>query len=88
MERFPCAECRAIFRDLWEAHRAANGAGPDQPPPELEEWIAQLNLYDCAGIRATSNLWKAWRRLQAHRTLTGHNVSVLPIPPDGFSSSN
>jgi len=87
MDGFPCEECQAIFRDLWEAHRA-NAESGDHTPEELEQWIAQLNIYDCAGMRATSDLWKAWRRLQAHRTLTGHNVSVLPIPPDGFSNSN
>jgi len=88
MTDFPCAECQAIFRDLWDAHRAANGEGRNQTAPELEEWIAQLNMYDCAGMRATSDLWKAWRRLQAHRTLTGHTLSVLPIPPDAFLNSN
>ena len=60
MDGFPCEECQAIFRDLWEAHRA-NAESGDHTPEELEQWIAQLNIYDCAGMRATSDLWKAWR---------------------------
>jgi hypothetical protein len=39
-------------------------------------------------MRKTSPLWKTWRRLQEHRNLTGHTLSVLPIPQNALTNPN
>jgi hypothetical protein len=55
---------------------------------QLVEWIRSLDEEECDRIRETSSLWKAWRRLQEHRRLTGHVLSVLPLPPNAISNPN
>ena len=57
-------------------------------PPQLSEWIRGLDEEECARMRESSSLWKAWRRLQEHRKLTGHVLSVLPLPPNAISNPN
>ena len=39
---------------------------------DLVNWLQELNEDSCAQMRETSPLWRTWRRLQDHRTLTGH----------------
>ena len=89
MDTLSCEECRAIYRELRDAAEEAR-MNPDQTatPHELADWLQQLNEDDCAQMRATSSLWKPWRRLMEHRTLTGHSVSVLALPPNAISNPN
>jgi len=54
----------------------------------IAEWVRQLDEEELARIRETSSLWKTWRRLQEHRNLTGHMLSVLPLPPHAISNPN
>src|SRR5438309_524884 len=79
----PCEECKAIYRELQEAAEEARNNQSDQnaTPHQLADCLQQLNEDDCAQMRATSSLWKPWRRLMEQRTLTGHSVSVLAVPP-------
>ena len=89
MDALSCIECRAIYLELREAlfgFASTPEVGID--PAQLGEWIRSLDEEECARIRETSNLWKAWRRLQEHRTLTGHVLSVLPLPPNAISNPN
>jgi hypothetical protein len=89
MDALSCSECRAICLELREALSVFVGTpevGVD--PAQLGEWIRSLNEEECARIRETSSLWRAWRRLQEHRTLTGHVLSVLPLPPNAISTPN
>jgi len=51
------------------------------PQGDLIEWLKQLHEEDRAQTRASSPFWKAWRRLQEHKVLTGH--SILPTAPPG-----
>jgi len=44
-------------------------------PQDLIAWLQELDEDDCARMRETSSLWKTWRRLREHRTLTGHSPS-------------
>jgi hypothetical protein len=82
MDSFACEECRAIYLEFREASRAASLrlAGDPSTPQGLAAWIQELNEEDCARMRESSNLWKAWRRLREHWTLTGHSPSLLPVP--------
>ena len=89
MDALSCTECRAIYLELQEALSVFAGTpevGID--PAQLGEWIRSLNDEECARIRETSSLWKAWSRLQEHRTRTGHILSVLPLPPNAISNPN
>jgi hypothetical protein len=89
MGSFRCAECRAIYQELREAHRAATQNALDQHGAQkIADWVQQLNEEECARMRETSALWKTWRRLQEHRNLTGHTLSVLPIPPNALTNPN
>jgi hypothetical protein len=54
-------------------------------PHQLADWLEHLNEEDCARMRATSSLWKTWRRLMEHRTLTGHSLSLLSLPPNAIN---
>ena len=83
-----CDECRAIYLEFWEAADAMRRTKNLIPSSaDLVAWLNQLNEEECARIRETSPLWKTWRRLQEHKTLTGHSVSVL-LPPDAASNPN
>jgi len=74
----PCAECRAIYHDLAAGYRVAReNSAPGTAPRQLAEWVHQLDYDECARLRGTSSLWRAWRRLQAHRLQTGHSLSWL-----------
>jgi hypothetical protein len=90
MDPFSCDECRAIHRELRDAYLAATGSVVDRTsvPQQIADWVQQLNEEDCARMRETSSLWAAWRRLQEHRTLTGHYLSRLPVAPDAISNPN
>jgi hypothetical protein len=89
MDAFSCAECRAIYLELREALSIFQGTPEvDIDPARLGEWVRGLDEEECTRIRETSNLWKAWRRLQEHRTVTGHVLSVLPLPPNAISNPN
>jgi len=90
MDSHSFEECKAIYRELRNASEAARRNQPRQnaTPHQLAEWLQQLNEEDCAQMRVTSSLWKPWRRMMAHRTLTGHRVSVLAPPPNAMSNPN
>lgn len=87
MDGFACEKCRAIYREFQEASRRAHGRIAEHPGG-LAAWLAQLSEEDCARMRESSGLWKAWRRYQQHRTLTGHALSPLPLPPGPLSNPN
>jgi hypothetical protein len=86
MDSFACEECRAIYRELKDAHEAARVNRADQNPRDLVAWLEQLDEAECARMRDTSHLWKTWRRLQEHGARTGHSLSVLPLPPGVISN--
>jgi len=90
MDTLSCEECKAIYRELRNASEAARRNQPHQnaTPHQLADWLQQLNENDCARMRLTSSLWKTWRRLMEHRTLTGHSVSVLALPPNAMANPN
>jgi hypothetical protein len=87
MDTFSCEECRAIYRGLQDASAAArNGlANWESSPQQLAVWLEHLNEDDCARMRATSSLWKTWRRLMEYRTLSGHSLSLLLLPPNAIN---
>jgi hypothetical protein len=87
MDSFKCDECRAIYQELKEAHYAATQDTPDLPQ-QIADWVEHLNEEECPRMRETSDLWKTWRRLQEHRNLTGHTLSMLPVPPNVLSNPN
>jgi hypothetical protein len=89
MDSSPCAECRAIYRELQEAYVAAKVrlSGQTTTPQEIGTWIQGLDEEECAQMRETSDLWAAWRRWQEHRALTGHWLSLLG-PPNAISNPN
>jgi hypothetical protein len=90
MSRVLCDECREIYLELRKAAETVDWRqiGQDRTVPRLAAYVEQLDEADCAWMRENSPLWKAWRRLMQHRTLTGHTLSVLPIPPDALSNPN
>jgi hypothetical protein len=73
-----------------EAHQAAtqNLTAQRESHRQIAEWVMQLNAEDCTAMRQTSALWKTWRRMQEHRSVTGHAFSMLPIPPNALSNPN
>jgi hypothetical protein len=75
MDPLSCEECRAIYLELREAIRSAPVSGTD----DLGEWIRQLDHLELDYVRANSGIWKAWRRMQEHRVLTGHVVPVIAV---------
>jgi hypothetical protein len=81
---FACEECRAIYRELRDAGRRDVGSFSEG----LAAWVQQLNEEECARMREDSILWNAWRRMQEHRTLTGHWLPLLPVPPGAISNPN
>jgi hypothetical protein len=86
MNRFRCRECQAIYEELLEAARTIPDAGAGLH--DLQAWFEQFSEEEWAQMRQTSPLWKTWRRLQEHRALTGHTLSVLPVAPDALSNPN
>jgi hypothetical protein len=86
MDLFSCDECRAIYRELRDA--LARRAGQNSTPQKIAAWVQRLDEDECARLRGSSDLWKAWRRLQEHRVLTGHWQPVLTLPPDALSNPN
>ena len=83
MAGFRCHECEAIYRDLLEAASARDETAPDRraTPNQVAGYLESLDEDDCARMREMSPLWKAWRRREEHRALTGHSVSLLPLQP-------
>jgi len=77
VDSFSCEECRAIAHELRDAAREARRRRPGRTmtPQDLIAWLQELDEDDCARMRETSSLWKTWRRLREHRTLTGHSPS-------------
>lgn len=73
MDRFSCDECRAIYEDLRVAFPISRSATPQ----EIAAFLEGLDMRQCASTRLSSAMWKAWRRMQEHRVLTGHLVSPL-----------
>jgi hypothetical protein len=69
MGPFACDECRAIYDEMRNAARPSQAAATAQP---LADWIRDLDREECARLRQSSELWRAWRRFQAHRASTGH----------------
>jgi len=67
---------------LWSiAHRQ------DIPLPAKDYWgifEAIVTMKPAGNL----NLWKIWRRLQQHRALTGHSLSLLPLPTNAISHPN
>jgi hypothetical protein len=90
MDRFSCDECREIYQELRKAAETADWQqiNQDRTAQRLVAYLEQLDEADCARMRENSPLWKAWRRLVQHRTMTGHTLSVLPITPDALSNPN
>lgn len=89
MDSSQCAECRAIYQALQDAYRAAiRDGGQREHAEELSGWVQQLDRDECARIRESSEIWEAWRRLQRHRTLTGHTLPVVSIPAGALSNPN
>jgi hypothetical protein len=90
MDSYACDECRAIHLELQEAFAAAKErlSDPKTTAQDLVAWVQQLTEDDCARMRETSSLWKTWRRLQAHRALTGHWLSLLPVLPNAIANPN
>jgi hypothetical protein len=83
MNSVVCEECQAIYRELKDAVAASSYV--DRSRIDLLEWLEQLDEAECTQMRDTSPLWKAWRRLQEHRVLTGHSPAVLVLPPSALS---
>lgn len=83
MDRFSCDECLAIYAEL----RAAFGPLDRATPQDIARFLEGLDLQQCARTRVSSDMWKAWRRMQEHRVLTGHLVSPLG-PPSALSNPN
>jgi hypothetical protein len=84
-----CEECRAIRRELRDAlFSAREAAGPAASPDAIADYLSSLVQEDCAQMRASSALWKTWRRLMEHRVLTGHTPSLLPLPQGALSNLN
>jgi hypothetical protein len=83
MDSFSCDECRAIYYELREAFRPLHKATPQ----EIAGFLEGLDLQQCARMRVSSDMWKAWRRMQEHRVLTGHVVSPLG-PGSALTSAN
>src|SRR5215472_6217680 len=80
MDAPSCPECCAIYLELREAlSMFANTPGAGIDRAQLGEWIRSLDGEEYARIRETSSLWKAWRRLQEHRRLTGHVFPCIAI---------
>jgi hypothetical protein len=89
MPLFACEECGAIYSEMQEAARAVRGRLPDSASYQtLAAWIEKQEGEDHSGMREHSALWKAWRRLQEHRTRTGHWQSVLVLPPGATAGNN
>ena len=90
MDPSSCAECRAIYRELQEALAAVKVRLADRSttPDDLAAWVQELEEEECARMRDASSLWKTWRRWREHRTLTGHWLSPLPVPPHGMANPN
>jgi hypothetical protein len=55
---------------------------------QIGDWVQQLDEKECNRIRENSGLWQIWRGLQAHRTLTGHTLSVLAVAPNALCNPN
>ena len=87
MPPLACKECRAIFLELQEALSAARAAGPADRQ-RLAEWLEKLDPEYATRLRDQSPLWRAWRRLQAHRALTGHRIPLAPVPPGMLENPN
>jgi hypothetical protein len=81
MDLFACDECRAIYRELRQASRPLPFALA-LAPQQIGDWLRQIDDELAAQMRETSLLWKTWRRLQEHRALTGHSLSVSPFRPN------
>jgi hypothetical protein len=90
MDSSSCDECWAIYRELRDAFRVLSERSSDQntAPQQLAAWLEQLDQEECARMRETSAIWKTWRRLQEHRAVTGHPLSLLPVPPNAISNPN
>jgi hypothetical protein len=80
----------AICRDLRDAAEVIRReqSGQDTGPRQLAAYLEQLDETECARVRVNSPLWKTWRRLMQHRTLTGHSLPVLPLPQGALSNPN
>ena len=90
MSRFSCPECAAIDRELREAALALRQRRTEQQMTyqDLADWLRHLDEDECARMRETSTLWSAWRKLRDHMVLTGHSVSLIPLPPDAIMNPN
>lgn len=84
MDGFECEECRAIYQELQRATQAVrqHQSGHGNTSTELASYLEQLEVEECTRTRETSPLWKAWRRLREHRSLTGHSISVVADPAE------
>lgn len=83
MDAFSCDECRAIYEELRAFFRPAANATPQ----EIAAYLEGLDMRQCASMRLSSDMWKAWRRMQEHRVRTGHLVSPLG-PPAALANPN
>jgi hypothetical protein len=84
MKAYHCGECSAIRRELDEA-MAAERARVGGEPQDLRAWLERLDEDECARLRETSDMWKAWRKAVEHQLRTGHSISVIG---DSMGSAN
>ena len=73
---YHCDECAAIRRELREATAAERARALDDQQ-DLRAWLERLEDDECARLRETSRMWKAWRKALEHRFRTGHLVLAL-----------
>jgi hypothetical protein len=70
---YRCDECSAIRRELDEAMEAERARSSGEPR-DLRAWLERLDLDECARLRETSVIWKAWRKAVEHQLRTGHSI--------------
>ena len=56
---------------------AAERARAGSEPQDLRAWLERLDEDECARLRETSAIWKAWRKAGEHQLRTGHSISVV-----------
>ena len=86
MERMEIFACDgAIHLEIQDVFAAMKDGLSDRSttPNDFAAWVQLLTQDECSGMREASSFWKTWRRLQDHRSLTGHDLSPLPVPSNG-----
>ena len=81
---YHCDECSAIRRELHDATAAERARALDEQQ-DLRAWLERLDDSECARLRETFPIWKAWRKAREHRLRTGHLVLAVA---DSMNSPN